>query len=187
MAEASREPHRPSMRNELVDRTLELARTGQTASLDSAARAAGMTKAGVLYHFRTKEALVAAVLDHLLDGYEQELSTFAQTRAGDQAAPTQRLSAYIDWAFDGEFGHADLLMFIDPNLRDALSERWRTRISSWVAVPETLPVATRARLHSARLIADGHWFNTASNGVALPPQDKAAIRRLAHDLTKEPS
>lgn len=42
------------MRDEMVASTLTLARTGASVSLDSAARAAGVTKAGLMYHCRTK-------------------------------------------------------------------------------------------------------------------------------------
>ena len=63
------------MRDEMVASTLTLARTGASVSLDSAARAAGVTKAGLMYHFRTKQALMTAVIDHLMDQYEHELTT----------------------------------------------------------------------------------------------------------------
>ena len=63
--------HRPSQRDAALDAALDLLRDGGSLSLESAARAAGMSKPGLMYHFSTKEALVAALVDHLIDDYER--------------------------------------------------------------------------------------------------------------------
>ncbi|SKB09771.1 TetR/AcrR family transcriptional regulator [Aeromicrobium choanae] len=173
--------HRPSLRDDILESTLELARTGAAISLESAARATGITKPGLMYHFPTKEALMTAVVDHLMDGYERDL----QDRLGaDPTAPsaTERLIAYLDWVCEGRFDSGDLVMFADPRLRDTLTSRWNERISPWVAVPDSLPATRRARLHGVRLIADGMWFNAAGNGLPLSDSDRAAVRALAHQL-----
>ena len=43
---------------------------GRAVSLDSVARIVGLTKPGVMYHFPTKEALVLALVDSVLDRWE---------------------------------------------------------------------------------------------------------------------
>lgn len=40
---------------------------GGSVSLDSVARAVGLTKPGVMYHYPTKEALMLALVDSVLD------------------------------------------------------------------------------------------------------------------------
>ncbi len=40
-----------------------------TLTLDAAAEAAGVSKGGLLYHFPSKHALVAALIDGALDGF----------------------------------------------------------------------------------------------------------------------
>ena len=172
--------HRPSARGGVLASTLAWARTGASVSLVSAARAAGITKAGLMYHFPTKEALMTAVIDHLLDGYERDLAARLATTNPNVPTISERLAAYVDWACDGPFDYGDLVMFTDPRLREPLTERWNSRMGAWVDVPETLPADQRARLHGVRLLADGIWLNTAGNGIALSDEDTDAIRALAH-------
>lgn len=47
---------------------------GGSVSLDSVARAVGLTKPGVMYHYPTKEALMLALVDSVLDRWESELT-----------------------------------------------------------------------------------------------------------------
>jgi AcrR family transcriptional regulator len=63
--------HRPSQREAILDAALVLLRDGGTLSLESAARAAEVSKPGLMYHFPTKEALVGALIDHLMARYER--------------------------------------------------------------------------------------------------------------------
>jgi len=175
------------MRDEMVASTLTLARTGASVSLDSAARAAGVTKAGLMYHFRTKQALMTAVIDHLMDQYEHELTTRLPTSDTTARTTAARLGAYLDWVCDGHFDLGDLVMFTDPRLREPLSERCNERMGAWVDIAETLPAHERARFHAVRLIADGIWLNAASNGIPLTDQDRDAVQALAHQLLKENS
>ncbi len=179
--------HRPSARAGVLASTLALARTGASVSLVSAARAEGITKAGLMYHFPTKEALMTAVVDHLLDGYERDLAARLTTTNSNVPTISERLAAYVDWACDGPFDYGDLVMLTDPRLREPLTERWNSRMGAWVDVPETLPADQRARLHGVRLLADGIWLNTAGNGIALSDEDTDAIRALAHHLIQENS
>jgi len=178
---------RPSLRDDMVASTLTLARTGASISLESAARAAGVTKAGLMYHFPTKQALMTAVIDHLMDQYENELAARLSDEHPTSAVTCSRLGAYLDWVCDGHFDHGDLVMFTDPRLREPLSARWNERMGEWVHIPEALPAHERARLHAVRLITDGIWFNAASNGIPLTDQDRDAVQALAHQLLQEKS
>ena len=167
--------------------TLALARTGSAVSLESAARAAGVTKPGLMYHFPTKEALMSAVVDHLMDQYERELISRLPSASIAQLSAQRRLAAYVDWTCDGDFDSGDLVMFIDPRLRETLVARWVERMEPWLAIPDDLPATTRARLLSARLIADGIWFNSASNAALFSARERAAVHALAHQLIQESS
>lgn len=175
------------MREDVVASTLTLARSGASVSLESAARAGGVTKAGLMYHFPTKQALMTAVIDHLMDQYEHELTQ--RLTSVDSTAPTTkaRLVAYLDWVCDGHFDHGDLVMFTDPRLREPLSARWNERMGEWANIPHTLPADERARFHAVRLIADGIWLNAVSNGIPLTDQDRDAVQALAHQLLQENS
>lgn len=46
-------------------------------TLDAVAKASGLSKGGLLYHFPSKEALIAAMLQHLIDDSERNRSQLA--------------------------------------------------------------------------------------------------------------
>lgn len=47
-------------------------------TLDAVAKASGLSKGGLLYHFPSKEALIAAMVQHLLDNAEQNRRQLAE-------------------------------------------------------------------------------------------------------------
>ena len=79
---------------EILDAGLDVLRQGGTLTIDSVARNAGLTKPGVVHHFSTKEVLALAVLDRLLDHWEEKM----QGAAGQNDSPTGLLIAYVEHA-----------------------------------------------------------------------------------------
>lgn len=150
-------------------------------SLESAARAAGVTKAGLMYHYATKEALVAALVDRVMDEQEQQLTALLD---GDvSTAPARaRLAAYARWALTGAHDAVDLIMLGDPKLWDRMVERWSERLSPWLAIPDEAPGPERARLQAVRMLADGVWFADASTVLPIPEGDRAALLDTALHL-----
>ncbi len=147
--------------------------------MDSAARAAGLTKPGLMYHFPDKESLVTALVDHVLDGYEDSLAEIL----GDSAdTPRNRLRAYVTLALTGRYDAADLVMMCDPKLMQEMAERWGNRMTSWFEIPADMLEEARTRWHAARLIADGAWFNAASGMPHADAQGQRDLLRLALDL-----
>ncbi|HET8846332.1 MAG TPA: TetR/AcrR family transcriptional regulator, partial [Ktedonobacteraceae bacterium] len=61
-------------------------------TLEAVAKAAGVSKGGVLYHFATKEALVEGMLGALFDHFTHDLDTEI---AHNESAPGQWARAYI--------------------------------------------------------------------------------------------
>ena len=85
-----RAAHRPSTREAMLDAAEAHLGADGTLSLDSAARAAGVTKPGLMYHFSTKEQLLTAVLERLTARYEREMAqavTALVEAAGDPRRP----------------------------------------------------------------------------------------------------
>lgn len=167
-------------RADILDSAMKLVREGGTLSLDSVARAAGLTKPGLMYHFPTKEALMTGLVDHVVDAYERELAG----RLPDQenASVEERLAAYVDWAFTTEIDRADFVMFTDPRLCEQLTTQWSERLRAWTEVPPDLPPERRSRLLSARLIADGSWFADASGVFPLQADERQAVWTVARRL-----
>lgn len=176
----SRRPaHRPSQRPQVLDAALQVLREGANLSLDAVARAAGLTKPGLLYHFPDKETLLTAVLNHVLDGYQEQLS---ELLPGDDPSPRERMEAYLTWAFTVPHDAADLVMFADPKFADEMSELWANRMQQWVTPPHGLRAADRTRIDAVRLLADGCWLADASSTLPLGPAERAAVLELARAL-----
>ena len=190
---AARPAHRPSAREAMLDAAEEHLGGGGALSLETAARAAGVSKPGLMYHFATKEQLLTAVLERIATRYEegmaQALSTAAPRAAGmadlREATAAQRHLAYLDWAAAAPLTAADLVIFADPKLRVALTERWQEQIDRWLHVPAGTPPARRGRLLSVRLMADGLWFDRAAGLLATTSAHAATLRALAVAMLEE--
>ena len=165
----------------ILDNALVLARDGATTvTLDSVAQASGLTKPGVMYHFRTKEALMAAAVDHVVDRLEETL--LALLPQGPSAPVERRMLAYAEWALTSEIDGADLVMFSDPRLVDVLTRKWSDRLRPWLEIPAGTPAPLRARLLAVRLAAEGSWFADASGILPLPEDDRRALLGYVRDL-----
>lgn len=154
--------------------------------MESAARYVGLSKPGVMHHFRSKEALMLALVDKVAEGWHAELSR-RLGRPVVEAPVALRLRTYLEWCLSGDFDEADLVMLSDPRLRQPLLARWVERMAVWVEVPQDLPLEQQASLTTARLIAEGAWFAAATDVFPPAPELKAGIRAIAEQLLKDGS
>ncbi|WP_158842355.1 TetR/AcrR family transcriptional regulator [Saccharothrix deserti] len=173
-------------RAHILDSALALLRSGGTVSLESAAQRSGLTKPGLMHHFRTKEALMVALVDHVVDRWERELADRLPTPP-TEASARDRVLAYLDWALSGEFDNADLVMLADPRLRDRLTTRWGQRLAPWIDLPADLPTEVRARLAAVRMLADGVWLADAIEVFPLAADERHRVRAAALRLLDDPT
>jgi AcrR family transcriptional regulator len=66
-------------------------------TLDSAAEAAGLSKGAVLYHFKTKDALVAALLTSVLEGFDEATDAIVADNGDSRGSYA---AAYAQTSFD---------------------------------------------------------------------------------------
>ena len=183
-----RPAHRPSAREAMLDAAEAHLGEGGTLTLDSAARAAGVTKPGLMYHFSTKEQLLGAILDRMTARYECEMLALVAARHGAEiedfaeAPAEQRVLAYLDWACTSAIDAADLVIFADPHLRVTLTERWEEQLDRWLGIPAGVDAGRGARLLAVRLMADGLWFDRASGLDVGSAEQLDQTRELARDL-----
>lgn len=152
-------------------------------TLDAVGAATGVSKGGVLYHFPTKEALVAALLEELTTDFDADqtnahdadpIAPGAWTRAymTASAAPPQDESAQV--------AAVALLAAVgyDPSLLEPLQDRY----TSWIKRldDDGLPGVDA---HVVRLAADGLWaadlFGLAPPNPALRARIHARLGKLA--------
>ncbi|MGP4053455.1 TetR/AcrR family transcriptional regulator [Mycobacterium sp. 4D054] len=175
---------RPSSLTSILDTARDLLDAGTPVSFDSVAQACGLTKPGLLYHFPTKSALMEALVDHIVDSQERQLAHCLDVPL-DAASPRQRLSAYLRWALLTRHRRSDLVMLSDPKTADRMLARWTERFHPWVHVPSGLPPQERARLHAARMLADGAWLSDSSATFPLAEHERPQVLSLALELLGE--
>ena len=146
-------------------------------TLESAANEAGISKGGILYHFSTRAALVAAMVDRLSSCFDADLE-----RAGASSPePGAFTRAYVAATFgpptdsasrDRRLGAAVIAgVAADTELLEPLRERF----AAWQHALENdgLPAATASLV---RLAADGLWFTELLGLAPLDPQLRASVR-----------
>jgi hypothetical protein len=63
--------------------------------------------------------------------------------------------------------------------------RWTERFHRWVQVPADASPTDQARLHAARLLADGAWLADSSNTFPLADDERPQVLSVALDLLGE--
>lgn len=162
---------RPSQRTAVLDAALRLLdrEGGAEISYDATAREAGLTKAGVMYHFGTRETLVLGVVEHAARRWETEMRAVAGG-APEDLSPAARIRAYVDVAVGGALSTADVAVFADALYRPHHAGPWRAVFAPWFDLDDCPDPDERARLCTARLAADGLWLARAT-GLFAPGED----------------
>ncbi|MGJ0182201.1 TetR/AcrR family transcriptional regulator [Corynebacterium glyciniphilum] len=156
-------------------------------SLDRVAKQVGITKPGLMYHFPTKEALMLALVDHVVDRWESQLNDALGTSV-QEAGPVERIAAYAEFTLSSTFGTSDIVMLADPRLREQMTARWHQRIEPWVVIeddPRTgLDSSARAQLNGVRLMADGAWLASATGVLDPGEEQRREVLEVARDILK---
>ena len=152
-------------------------------TLEAVAKAAGVTKGGLIHHFSNKKALVDAMLKNLLEQFDQLIDAYL---AEDTILQGRFTRAYVEMVFSEEIP--------DP------SDPWASLCLSTMSEPELQKMWAewlnkRLELHSAtdsdpmfeivRLAADGAWLSLmAQTNAELIPDPQGLHARLI-SLTKQ--
>jgi AcrR family transcriptional regulator len=118
-------------------------------TLDAAAAQAGLSKGGVLYHFPSRDALVAGMVDKIIGDFEADIARHLPIDGSSEA----------DIA--GSFTRAYVRATVEPGDPDAPGASRQDRlgaalIAAAAAEPELLvPLQEAAGRWQARLVADG--------------------------------
>jgi AcrR family transcriptional regulator len=160
---------RRDTRAELLDAASTVIRRDgpQALTLDAVAAKAGVSKGGLLYHFKSKRELLDALVTRWMDDFERDID----------AAPGSFPERYVRASDGAKAEEAGLLaaLVADPGVLTAVRERhaaWQDRIATEGGDPVDATVA--------RLAADGLWLADLL-GIA-PPGGELRARVLARLL-----
>jgi AcrR family transcriptional regulator len=151
----------------------------RAATMDAAARAAGVSKGGLLYHFASKDALETGLIDRLAALVDEDIAAIESAPEGPVAyflrssvmedAPLDR--AIIAASRLAQSGNAPALAALND-----MRSRWED-----VLRPHTRDTAA---LDLVMLVSDGLYFNNALGGdtpltvVPRGPRLEALIARV---------
>lgn len=167
---------RTNSKSAILDAALRLVGGTSEApiTLDAAAREAGVTKPGLMYHFPTKEALMLGVVQHVASRWESAMLT-ALAVPFEESTPAARVLAYVEVAVSGELDRGDFAIFADAVYRPSLSGPWVATLAKWFELPAETTPHERAGLTLARLAADGLWVADATGVFAPAEADRRAV------------
>jgi AcrR family transcriptional regulator len=171
-------PHSGSARDRILvayeDLLIESGERG--ATLDAVAARAGVSKGGLLYHFGSKDALTAGLIERLRVLADEDVSLMLAAPAG-VVDYLLRTSVNADTELDRALiAAARLAQTSDPRAGEALTAiraLWLEVVTGAVGDP----VVARAIV----LISDGLYYNSALMGMGAPdPADSSeeGINRL---------
>jgi AcrR family transcriptional regulator len=161
-----------------------LAEGGEGLTLEAAARLAGVSKGGLLYHFPSKEALIIGMIEQLCLTFEEALERELVADAGPLAG--RWLRAYVRASLSGVSAEhsavsAALLAAVSSN--PALLAPLRERFDRWQAQAAGDGIDP-AMASVVRFAVDGVWlaelFGFAPPDPALRPQLIATLIGLAN-------
>lgn len=153
-------------------------------TLDAAARKAGVSKGGLLYHFPSKEALVAGMVDVLSEEFTSAL-TSRREADGDGSQPGGWPRAYARATFEtapAEFQKASALLAAvatNPELLDPLRERykqWQHLLTNDGIDPAIATII--------RLAVDGFWLADLLGLAPLTEPLRSQVLQALVDLSR---
>jgi AcrR family transcriptional regulator len=164
-------------RGRLLDAAVAVVRRdgAQSLTLEAVAQQAGVSKGGLLYHFRSKRQLLDAMVERWLDEWQEQIDR----EAGEQGFLTGYVHAtHLGGAGpeerEAEFGLVAALI-AEPAVLEVVRERYEHWQAEAVAGTDDPVEAT-----IARLATDGLWFADLL-GFA-PPRGELRERVLARLL-----
>lgn len=142
--------------------------------VDAVATDAGVTKGGLFHHFPSKQALIDAVFEHMLDEFGADLDA----RMAADPEPYGRFTrAYVLSVFevgaDAQWGPLWMATLTDPQLR----QMWGTWFNAQLARSGEYDLP----LENARFAADGIWLG---HMFGVTPHDAESFRHRLIEMTR---
>ena len=172
---------RTSSRHEILDAAMRVVDTtgGVDITYGSVAQEAGLTKAGLMYHFPNKDAMMVAVIEHVLARWQAELSA-ALTVPLAQSTIAERVRAFVAFAGGGGATRGEFVVFAEAVRRPALAAPWLAYLRTWFGFDE----GDDAPLLLVWLATNGLWVSEATDIITISPTLRTELIDLLLKLTE---
>ncbi|MFE6449657.1 TetR/AcrR family transcriptional regulator [Nocardiopsis dassonvillei] len=153
---------------------------------DSVAAETGLTKAGLLYHFPSREALLEGLHEYLASRWQAQMEEAAGETA-ENLTPRQRVAAYAKVCATTST-RADLLLMIEAASNPTLRAYGQSVQERWAPGPTGTDISEADMgAFVLRLAADGLWLYDAWGGDRLHPELRRKVADyLADALAQQP-
>lgn len=175
---------RPNNRMKILEAAVRVAeRDGaRRLTLEATAEEAGLTRGGMMYHFRDRDALALAMQEHLAELWEARLVDAAGGPA-ESVTPALRVAAYVAVA-TAAATRAELELILDTGHNPALHAPWARVQQRWTpTVEDALADPDVMRDFIVRLAADGLWSFGSLGSESLTPETRGLIAAAISALT----
>ena len=163
---------RTSSRTEILEAALRVVDDvgGADITYQSVASEAGLTKAGLMYHFATKDALMIAVIEHVIGRWQAELQEVLAVPLVESTL-TERVRAFVLFAGEGGVTQGEFVVFSEAVRRPELSQPWLEYLQTWFGFGDT----TDTTLLLVWLAANGLWVAEATGILTITPAQRDAL------------
>jgi TetR/AcrR family transcriptional repressor of bet genes len=186
-------PIREARQRQLIESTITaIGRYGYAKlTLNHVASLAGLSPGIVNFHFRSKEQLLAATLEYLVEEYEA-FWTQALARAGDSAAA--KIDAMIEADFDSQVNTLEKIAVwyafwaeaqTNPNYRERVSrlegryfEDTRALFQRLIEEDQCAGISADAVAYGFNAMLDGFWFDLMIDPASFDREEAKRICRL---------
>lgn len=174
-----------ALRTLLLEKTEEIVldRGVSGLTLDAVAKAAGVSKGGLLHHFPNKQFLIEESFRFLLAQYSQEIKKFTESDPDQFGKFTRAYISIVTQAEKSEGGRLLGLYTLGMNTEPNLREIW----TKWIAEQEELYGESSPSVGCciARVAADGIWLAILSQSLSIPERFREAVIEKMYDMTRE--
>ncbi|NJI60375.1 MULTISPECIES: TetR/AcrR family transcriptional regulator [Microbacterium] len=173
---------RANSRSEILDAALRVVTAvgGADITYQSVAEEAGLTKAGLMYHFPTRDSMMIAVIEHVIERWQRELQEVLGVPL-EESTLQQRVRAFAAFAGEGGVTLGEFVVFSEAVRRPELSSPWLDYLRTWFGFGDG---ADTTPLMLVWLAANGMWV-AESTGVLTPnSQQRAALMQMLIELTE---
>lgn len=173
---------RPSSRTEIVAAALRVVDAVGDVDItyESVAHQAGLSKAGLMYHFPTKEALMVAVMEHVVGRWQQELLTVLG-KPHEESTLAERVRAFVSFAGEGGVTQGEFVVFAEAVRRPALSAPWLNYLHTWFGFGDD---TSSVPLLMVWLAANGMWIAEATGILTVTTEQRRELLLLLDGLVE---
>lgn len=164
---------RTSSRSDILDAAMRVVDQlgGADITYQSVAHEAGLTKAGLMYHFPTKDAMMIAVIEHVIERWQAELRESLGVPL-EESTLAERVRAFVLFAGEGGVTQGEFVVFSEAVRRPELSRPWLEYLQTWFGFGDGVDTAP---LLLVWLAANGLWVAEATGILTITAAQRADL------------